>query len=493
MSKPSRSGLTPENPRRPDFDQIKRVADLVAVIEAHGVALKKEGRDYVGLCPFHDDKKPSLRVTPGKGLFRCMSCGAAGNVIQFVAKKKGIEEKEAALRLLSALPGVQRGTRLEEKKSSLPAVPPNVAADLLARVAGFYQRTLHKDRAGLDYLTARKLADAAMLETFRVGYCNGTLKTALPKSGEIIAHLQALGVLNAKGNEVFYGRVTVPILDEAGAVVGLYGRKVEGVGSRGKLPSDSARHIYLAGGHRAAFNAGAAKHAPRLVFTEAIFDALALWQAGERGVVPLYGADGFTEHHAALVREMSAREILLALDNDEKGRSGTAALREKLAVLAPSVPVRTVAWPEGAKDANAFFSSRENAAEAWAALVAPESGKTAGEEKMSPDAPQETPMPQGFALIWPMRRYEVVALVKSSPTRLKATVKAIGTEPGRFHVETLDLYSSRARRLFAAEAARVFRVPVETTENDLARPHRTDRKELNWVARPILQEPSLAT
>ncbi|MEO6993552.1 MAG: CHC2 zinc finger domain-containing protein [Lacunisphaera sp.] len=469
MSKSSSSDLTPGGGKRPDFDEIKRTTDLVAVIEAHGVALKKEGRDYVGLCPFHDDKKPSLRVTPGKGLFRCMSCGAAGNVIQFVAKKKGIEEKEAALRLLSALPGVQRGTRLEEKKSSLPAVPPNVAADLLARVAGFYQRTLHKDRAGLDYLTARKLADAAMLETFRVGYCNGTLKTALPKSGEIIAHLQALGVLNAKGNEVFYGRVTVPILDEAGAVVGLYGRKVEGVGSRGKLPEDSARHIYLAGGHHAAFNAGAAKHAPRLVFTEAIFDALALWQAGERGVVPLYGADGFTEHHAALVREMSAREILLALDNDEKGRSGTAALREKLAVLAPSVPVRTVAWPEGAKDANVFFSSRENAAEAWAALVAPESGKTAGEEKMSPDAPQETPMAQGFALVWPTRRYEVVVLVKSSATRLKATVKAIGAEPGRFHVESLDLYSSRARRLFAAEAARVFRVPVETTENDLAR------------------------
>lgn len=477
MSKSPSSDLTPGGGKRPDFEQIKRTADVVAVIQSHGVELKREGRDWVGLCPFHDDKTPSLRVTPGKGLWRCMSCEAAGNVIQFVAKKEGIEEKAAALRLLSTLPGVQRASQLEKKataSSPAVAVPPHVAADLLARVAGFYARTMHKDRAGLDYLAGRKLAEPAMLEAFRVGYCNGTLKSALPKSGEILSHLRALGVLNAKGNEVFYGRVTVPILDEAGAVVGLYGRKVEG--DAAKLPADSARHIYLAGGHRAAFNAAAARHAPRLVFTEAIFDALALWQAGERGVVPLYGADGFTEHHAALVREMTASEIVLALDNDAKGRAGTEALRAKLATLAPAVPVRVIAWPEGSKDAADFFAHPSRDAAAWSALIAPE--KTAGEKEEpaeatgappSPDAPQETAMPQGFALVWPTRRYEVVALAKSSATRLKATVKAIGAEPGRFHVEALDLYSSRARRLFAAEAARVFRVSPEQGEADLTR------------------------
>lgn len=133
-----------------DFDEVKRAADVVAVIQSHGVALKREGRDYVGLCPFHADKKPSLRVTPGKGLWRCMSCDAAGNVIQFVARKEGIEEKEAALRLLATLPGVQRASQLENKKTSSPVVPPAVAADLLARVAGFYARTLHKDRAGAE-------------------------------------------------------------------------------------------------------------------------------------------------------------------------------------------------------------------------------------------------------------------------------------------------------------------------------------------------------
>ena len=65
----------------PDFDAIKRTADLVRVIEDHGVILKKQGADYVGLCPFHEDTKPSLRVTPAKGLWHCMACGKAGNPI----------------------------------------------------------------------------------------------------------------------------------------------------------------------------------------------------------------------------------------------------------------------------------------------------------------------------------------------------------------------------------------------------------------------------
>ena len=90
-----------------DFDQIKRTTDIVRVIEGYGITLKKSGRDYVGLCPFHDDHHPSLRVTPAKGLFRCPSCQATGNVIQFVAKKEGIGERQAALKLLTATPGVK--------------------------------------------------------------------------------------------------------------------------------------------------------------------------------------------------------------------------------------------------------------------------------------------------------------------------------------------------------------------------------------------------
>jgi len=467
MSKSSSSDLTSGNPRRLDFDEIKRTTDLVAVIEAHGVALKKEGRDYVGLCPFHDDQKPSLRVTPGRGLWRCMSCEAAGNVIQFVAKKENVSDREAALRLLTQLPGVQRASQLEEKEPAL-VVPPTVAADLLGRVSNFYLRTLHKeDRAGLDYLASRKLSDPTMLESFRLGYCNGTLRQALPDAGETNDQLKALGILNEKGNEVFYGRVVVPIQDDTGNVVGLYGRKVEGPGA--KLPADSARHIYLAGGHRAVFNAAAVKASPSLIIVESIFDCLSLWQAGYRQTVPLYGAAGWTPHHDELVKAAEPSEIVLALNNDEAGRTGTLAAKEKIRALVPVCTVRLFAWPEGVKDANIFFSSRENAAAEFAALLSPKT-ETAGEKESqaSEPTPEIQPTEQGFTLTYPNRRYEVLAVEKVSPARLKATVKALGSEPGRFHVEMLDLYSARSRRLFAAEAARLLRLPPETTETDLA-------------------------
>jgi DNA primase catalytic core len=458
-----------------DFEAIKRTTDLVAVIEAHGVALKKEGRDYIGLCPFHDDQKPSLRVTPGKGLWRCMSCEAAGNVIQFVAKKENVSDREAALRLLAQLPGVQRASQLEKKEPVL-VVPPTVAADLLGRVSNFYLRTLHKeDRAGLDYLASRKLSDPAMLEGFRLGYCNGTLRQALPDDGEINDQLKALGILNEKGNEVFYGRVVVPIQDDTGNVVGLYGRKVEGPGA--KLPADSARHIYLAGGHRAVFNAAAVKASPSLIIVESIFDCLSLWQAGYRQTVPLYGAGGWTPHHDELVKTAEPSEIVIALNNDDAGRTGMLAAKDKIRALAPACTVRLLAWPEGVKDANIFFSSRENAATEFAALLSPQT-ETAGEKNDTPATtvcndgggtlPQIQPTEQGFILTYPNRRYEVLAVEKVSPARLKATVKALGSEPGRFHVEMLDLYSARSRRLFAAEAARLLRLPPETTETDLA-------------------------
>lgn len=144
----------------PDFDAIKKSADIVRVIEDHGVVLKKQGADYVGLCPFHDDKKPSLRVTPAKGLFHCMSCGAAGNVIQFVAKKENIAVKEAALRLMGNVPGVQLGLEITRPAPLVPDSHP----ELFAAILDHYHRTLlGRNRRGLDYLKNRGLTDPGML------------------------------------------------------------------------------------------------------------------------------------------------------------------------------------------------------------------------------------------------------------------------------------------------------------------------------------------
>jgi DNA primase catalytic core len=440
----------------PDFDAIKASTDIVRVIENYGIALKAEGKDHVGLCPFHDDHEPSLRVTAGKGLFRCMSCGATGNVVQFVAKKEGLTLREAGFKLLGKIPGVQRGTTLSAPPMSPPR--PANAAELLQRVSAFYARVLTKDRAGLDYLKTRRLDDPALLETFGVGYCNGTLKKALPKSGEVIEQLKALGILNEKGNECLYGRVTVPIRDAAGNICGLYGRR---------LTDDQPKHLYLRGEHQGVFNGHAARNSTSLIVVEAIFDAMSLHAAGFFHVIPIYGKDGWTPHHDALLHP-GITEIILALDNDEHSRKATDALQTKLAARVKTI--HRVEWPEGVKDANAFFLSR-SAADFRALLPQPSAlvqETTAKEEKI-------TPMPEGFALTIEARRYELCAVEKPGAGRLKATIKAVpsdgqlGQASRLFHIDTVDFYLARSRRTFIGEAARLFRDVPETIEADVNR------------------------
>ena len=446
---------------KPDFDHIKRTTDLVRVVESHGVKLKKTGRNYVGRCCFHEDKTPSLIVTPDKGLWHCPGCGAAGNVIQFVARKEGITDREAAMKLCQAIPGVKSASTLKPPpgpKVEAPAVRPADTAQLLKRVASFYSKTLHKDRAGLDYLKSRKLDDPTMLEAFQVGYSNGTLPGVLPQAGEIIDGLKALGVLNERGQEHFRGCVTVPLFDAAGNVSGIYGRRVSG---------DEPRHLYLPGPRRGVWNGTAARTNQTLFIAEAILDGMAIWQAGFRNVIAIYGANGWTLDHEQLLKDNGTMELFLCLDNDDAGRAATERLREKvLPALVKAVHV--VQWPEGMKDAVDFFLSRSTAdfealLQALKPQAPPVSDQTAraGQEQITVTA-------DGFTAAYGPRRYELQAIEKPSASRLKATIRAVGDQ-GRFVIDTVDFYLSRSRRSFMSEAARLFREPVDAIEADTNR------------------------
>ncbi len=451
---------------RPDFARIKTTTDIVAVIQEHGIALTREGNDFVGLCPFHEDTRPSLRVTQSKGLFRCPACGAAGNVIQFVARKESLTEREAALKLCASIPGVQRGADLRPARASAPTpkafgVDKATRARLLARVTSFYAKTLCKDRAGLDYLKSRRLDDPAMLETFGVGYCNGTLRNALPKSGELIEQLQAIGILNARGNEIFYGRVVVPILDASGNVAGLYGRR---------LNDEQPKHIYLRGERRGVFNGIAARTNQTLIVTESIFDAMSLWSAGLRNVISLYGKDGWTSDHETLVRQNGLTEIILALDGDARGQEAADALASRLRGIASLVKaVHRVTWPEGVKDANDFFLSRS--AEEFKTLLPQPSGTSPNDATTTAREEKITLRADSFTLSLNGRAYELCAIEKPSASRLKATIKALSDEPAgsRFHIDTVDFYLSRSRKSFVAEAARLFREMPDAIEADMNR------------------------
>jgi len=466
-----------------DFEAIKAATDIVNVIAFYGVKFRKAGRDYVALCPFHTEQTPSFHVTPEKRLFHCFGCEAKGNVIQFVAMKEGLSEREAAVKLLGTVPGVTRARSLQTAtmpKKTETAEPkkilkPGDAANLLQRVVNFYVKTLAKDRAGLDYLKSRNLADATTLGTFQIGYSNGSLLKVLPREGDILDGLKTLGVLRADGREHFEGCATVPIFDAHGIVCGIYGRRISAQAEPGPT---MPQHLYLPGPHRGVWNGASAKTNQVLLITEAILDGLALWQAGFRNVIALYGAQGWTPDHEALFKSNPIREVFLCLDNDEAGRAGTERLKKE--ILPPLVKaVHVIQWPEGVKDTADFFARAGQATGAAdfeallkAAAPQPEPGREA--PLGAGDACQITMTPAGFVAVYAGRRYECRAIEQPNPARLKATVKAVAPGDGgrcgsHFHIDTVDFYLSRHRRVFIGEVARLLRQSAEVIEADVNR------------------------
>jgi DNA primase catalytic core len=452
---------------KPDFATIKATTDLVRVVESYGVVLKKAGADYVGLCPFHDDGKPSLHVTPGKGLWRCPACGAAGNVIQFVAKKEGMTDREAALKLLGAVPGVTRASALAAPATPAASADPLAHAELFSAIVKHYHECLlGRGKRGLEYLQRRGLGDVETLTHFRVGYVDGGLKKKL--SAAQIKAAQACGLFNEKGNEKFYGRVVVPIFESGpdGRITerpaGLYGRAIS-------AESDVA-HLYLAGEHRAVWNAAAAAaHPDELLVTESILDALAIFAAGRRNVIACYSAGGWTPHHDALIERADVRKLVFAFDADERGES---AARELAQILdARGVRCHRIKWPEGVKDANDYFLYHEatgfkGTAESFATLLA--SAPRLGFVRA--DAPAAKP---ALALVERSDEhalfangtvsYRVKGLGSGSALKVVITAQS-ATEK---HVDHLDLYGARARKGFAAAAAARLGAEAQKIEGDL--------------------------
>ena len=463
----------------PNFDDIKKNADLAAVVREAGVELKPQGKDLVGLCPFHEDSKASLRVTPSKGLWHCPACGAAGNVIQFVARKEGVSEREAALRLLARLPGVSLGSELGHVTQTVE-VDPLQHGDVFAAVISHYHECLLAQAAkrgpGWAYLASRGLADREALGHFKIGVVDGSLKKRL--SAAQVRAAQACGLLNEKGNEKFYRRVVVPIFDEQSRPCGLYGRDITG--------ESEVRHLYLSGAHRAVWNAAAAQAYPDgLIVTEAIFDALALHLAGQQNVIACYGAGGWTPHHTALVEAAAVRKITFAFDADKAGQE--RAQQHAQTLETQGIRCHRLRWPEGVHDANDYFLyEKQNGfagtPESFAKLLEaapslgftrePDSAANAPEEPFSPSRSASEPAPR---LTLTERTEEAVTFqngalhyrVKglSAAGHLRVVLTAANDKSR--HVDQLDLYGARARRGFATACAERFALEADKVEGDL--------------------------
>ncbi|OHE23330.1 MAG: DNA primase [Syntrophus sp. GWC2_56_31] len=333
------------------IEEIRRRADIASLIGEY-VTLKKAGRNYLGLCPFHREKTPSFTVSPDKQMFYCFGCSEGGNVFSFLMKLNHLTFPEA-VRHLAKKVGVIIPERLlsreEKERYSL--------AEQIRRVnelaAGLFMNTL-RSPAGEDareYLRKRGIGESA-IETFRLGFSPEGwthLSEYLDKKGVSPKLAQQAGLLVERTGKSqgyydrFRGRVMIPIEDVDGRVIA-FGGRVMGAGEPKYMNSPESA-IYTKGNtlYGLARTREAIREKGFALLVEGYFDLIALWNAGITNVVAMLGT-ALTRAQVDLIRRYTTR-VVAVFDPDEAGKKALARSLELF--LAGNVHARAVILPDG--------------------------------------------------------------------------------------------------------------------------------------------------
>lgn len=497
-----------------ELEQLKTEISVQRLVEGSGVRLKKSGKDWIGLCPFHADGEPSLVVSPGKNLWHCFGCQVGGSPIDWVMKHKGVSFRHA-VELLRADPALAAGSaagvgsvssnRATVRSLPLPVTPDADDQALLDQVVGYYHETLQQSPEALAYLESRGLAHPEVVTRFQLGYANRTLGLRLPlknrvAGAEVRTRLQKVGILRESGHGHFNGSLVIPILDAEGRAVEVYGRKL-----RDDLRPGTPKHLYLPGPHRGLFNlAGVTEAGARtddgpgareLIVCEALIDALTFWVNGYPNVTAAYGVEGFSDEMLSTVVASGIVRVFIAFDRDEAGERGAERLAERL--LAAGLEVLQVQLPRG-MDVNAYARKVQPATQAlalvlrqarWVGGVAP-----VPTENPAPatEAPQPSPTPalpteppalaavsepataagdvpgDELTLTLGMCQWRVRGWRKNpSPEQMRVNLQVRHANAESFHVDTLDLYAARARAAFLRQASVELALPEEDLKREM--------------------------
>ena len=310
--------------------------------EARGIKLHRHGADLLGLCPFHDDRNPSLVITPAKNLWHCLgACNMGGTAIDWVMKANGISFRHAVEMLRQDYLPLAADPIQPVKHGTVRKLPPPVARDaddreLLLQVVSYYSETLKQSPEAMRYLESRGLKSSEIIDRFRLGFANRTLGYRLPAKNraagaEMRGRLQKLGILRESGHEHFNGSLVIPVINPAGEVMEMYGRKITS-----NLREGTPNHLYLPGEHRGVWNEEALAASKEIILCEALIDALTFWVAGHRNVTASYGVNGFTADHRAAFAQHGTERVYIAYDNDDAGNKAAAKLAEELIEIGAS-------------------------------------------------------------------------------------------------------------------------------------------------------------
>ncbi|MCB9913484.1 MAG: toprim domain-containing protein, partial [Planctomycetes bacterium] len=382
MANPNRSNWW----RHPaEVERLKASADLVGMIRGHGVDLKPEGADLVGLCPFHSETTPSFRVTPSKNLYHCFGCGKGGSAVDWLVSTRGVSIREAFETLRVSLGAVssQIGPSKDLVECAFEADPSWSDVRLLGAVADYYAARLSVSAVALEYLSKRGLNDPDTIRRFRLGYADRTLGSALDRSSAgsaLRARLVSLGVIRESGHEHLNGSLVVPVSESDGmGVCGMYGRKV-GRSFRAGTP----HHLYLKGEHRGVFNAAGVRSSgsDTVILCEALLDTLTFCRWGIEHATCAYGVHGITPELWQFLTESGFRRVVIAFDADESG--DRAALEVASRLSSEGLEVQRLRLPLG-EDVNSFAVASDDPAAALRQVLV--DGAAWMSERLYEDAP----------------------------------------------------------------------------------------------------------
>ncbi len=516
-------------PRIPtaEISRFKQEVDLAALVRAKGIELQPHGTggDLVGCCPFHDDRTPSLVVSPRKNLWNCLgACQAGGDVFQWVMKVEGVSFRHAYELLKEGLPGVGVSGKkyTTDRRLDSPVSFDGDDQAAIHQVLDYYHERLKAAPEALDYLAKRGLTHSKMIDRFKLGFADRTLGLRLPakvtKHGaEVRGRLQQIGLLRKTGHEHFNGCIVFPIMDAQDRITEIYGRRIDD-SNRAK---GTGSHWYLPGPHQGIFNASALAMSAEMILCESIIDALTFWCAGYRNVTATYGNKGFTDDHIAAFRAHGTKRLFLAYDRDESGEKAAANHSERLVKELSGVSVYRIQFPKG-MDANEYALKVQPANQSlgltirkaeWMAGTEPhdpaapsvvDKAEPAAKQKIIDESPTvpllaASPHPpkspeidaqiKPEEIIIPIgdRRYRIRGLAKNlSFDQLKVNVLA--SRGDAFHVDTLDLYSARPRSVFVSQVAEELGIEPGVIKKDLGsvllKLEELQEKQINETLKP---------
>ena len=334
------------------LNEIKESNDIVEIISQY-VHLKRSGRNYFGLCPFHNEKSPSFSVSPDKQIFHCFGCGVGGNVITFISKIEGIGFKEAVENLAEkaniSLPvnTSQEDNKIEELKSKVYKV--NMFT------ANYYHKRLYEPRSkiGQEYVKQRKLTNET-LEAYNLGFSGNfdELYQALRKEGFKDEEILESGLVNKNDNgkyiDRYRNRFMIPILDVRNRVIAFGGRVLDD--SKPKYINSPENVVYSKGKHLFGLNVAKKGNTKKLLIVEGYMDAISLHQRGITNVVASLGT-ALTTNQGWLLRK-NTEEVILGFDSDGAGQ--TAVMRAMEVMQNMGCDMRVLQMT-GAKDPDEYI------------------------------------------------------------------------------------------------------------------------------------------